>query len=163
MPLALVVEDGTGKPNANAFASVGTVTTKLEAVPFTDAWASVETPEVFVAEASAWLSRLAWDGTPTTSAQALAWPRTGTQRPDGTLIGSNVVPPFVVEATARLAFWLSQQTSTPYTTTGLVPGTELALPGGLRLTPQASNAVLPPDVRQLLAPYVRGGASLVRA
>jgi hypothetical protein len=73
------------------------------------------------------------------------------------------MPAWLIDATARLALWLLQQgTATPYSDNGLAPGTELALPGGLRLTP-ASGAKMPPDVRSLIGPYVRGGSSLVRA
>lgn len=163
MALTLVVEDGTGKADANAFASQATVTAALEASPFTAAWASVANKDACIAEASAWLSRLMWDGVATTATQALAWPRAWMASPDGYAIASNVVPAFVVEATARLAFHLSQQGTTPFADTGLAPGTELELPGGLRLTPASGAPAMPPDVRALVAPYVRGGGALVRA
>ena len=165
MPLTLVVETGVGLANANAFASRTSVTTALEASPFAAAWVGVDvaTQDQCIAEATAWLSRLPWDGVATTSTQALAFPRAWMSSPDGYAIASNVLPAWLVQATARLAFWLSQQTATPFTGTGLAPNTEIELPGGLRLTPAASNATLPLDVRQLIAPYVRGGSSLVRA
>lgn len=165
MPLTLIVETGAGLANANAFASRAQVTARLEASPFADAWALVDVTkqDQCIAEATAWLSRLSWDGVQTTLSQALAFPRAYLATPDGFAIASNLLPPWLLEATARLAFWLSQQSATPYTGTGLAPNTELALPGGLRLTPASSNATLPTDVRQLIAPYVRGGSALVRA
>jgi hypothetical protein len=83
-------------------------------------------------------------------------------RPDGYAIASNLIAPWLIDATARLAFWLSQQEN-PYVSNGLQPGTELQLPGGLRLTP-GSSSQLPIDVRQLIRPYLSGGgSSLVRA
>lgn len=163
MALTLVVEDGTGKANANTFADQATALALLEAHPFAATWTGVATgvKDQCLAEASAWLSRLDWLGVPTTATQALAWPRAWVQRTDGYAIASNVVPTFVVQATARLAFWLSQQTASPYADTGLAPGTELELPGGLRLTP-SSNTPLPPDIRALLSGYVRARGALER-
>jgi hypothetical protein len=97
-----------------------------------------------------------------TRTQALAFPRAWMYRPDGYAIASNLIAPWLIDATARLAFWLSQQEN-PYVSNGLQPGTELQLPGGLRLTP-GSSSQLPIDVRQLIRPYLSGGgSSLVRA
>lgn len=165
MPLTLIPETGAGLANANAFGSLAQVTAVLDASPFADAWAGVDEPKQnqCIAEASAWLSRLGWDGIPTTTTQALAFPRAWMSTPEGLAIASNLIPAWLLQATARLAFWLSQQDDTPYADSGLMPGTELALPGGLRLTPQANGAKLPPDVRQLIGPYVYSGSSLRRA
>lgn len=154
MPLTLIPETGAGMANANTFASRTTVTERLEASPYAGAWAGVDTTtqDQCIAEASAWLSRLTWEGQRTIETQALAWPRAWMTTPDGYAIASNLVPAFVIEATARLAFWLSQQEN-PYVSNGLQPGTELQLPGGLRLTPESSTT-LPVDVLQLIRPYL---------
>ena len=164
MPLTLVVENGTGLANANAFASRVTVTERLEASPYAAAWVGVDPTQQdqCIVEATAWLSRLYWDGVPTTLTQALAFPRAWLRTPVGNAVASNLMPPWLLEATARLAFWLSQQEN-PYLSNGLQPGTELQLPGGLRLTP-AGSTKLPVDVLQLIRPYLSGGgSSLVRA
>jgi hypothetical protein len=164
MPLTLVVETGAGLANANAFASRVTVGERLEASPYAEAWAGVDAAkqDQCIAEATRWLSSLSWDGVPTTRTQALAFPRAWMYRPDGYAIASNLIAPWLIDATARLAFWLSQQEN-PYVSNGLQPGTELQLPGGLRLTP-GSSSQLPIDVRQLIRPYLSGGgSSLVRA
>ena len=163
MALTLVVEDGTGKADANAFVSSATATTLLEAHPFASAWTSVANKDQCIAEATATLSQQPWLGIATSDTQALAWPRAYMQTPDGYAIASNVIPLFLQQACARLAFALSQLSSTPYEDTGLMPGTELELPGGLRLTPSANAATtLPPDVRALLNGYVRGRGALER-
>lgn len=164
MALTLVLEDGSGRADANTFLLYTTATSLLEASPYASAWTSVLQPaaEQCLAEASAWLSRAPWDGIATYDTQALAFPRAWLQTRDGYAIASNTIPLWLKQATARLAFWLSQQTATPWSDTGLEPGTELQLPGGLKMTP-ASGVVMPPDVRALIGPYLRPSNVVVRA
>lgn len=166
MPLTLVVEDGMGKSNATTFQSTADVTARLAAVPFTTAWTDAaliaDKQDQCNLEATAILCRLAWDGVPTYQAQALAWPRAWMATPDGYAIASNLMPAFLLDAHARLCAWLAAQDATPYSDTGLQPGTEIELGSGLRFTPQAGAAALPPDIRALLAPYTRGRHTLVR-
>lgn len=162
MPLTLIPETGAGLANANTFATREQVTAALEALPYAAAWATevdVAKQDQCIVEASAWLTRLGWEGRRTYEAQSLAWPRAWMSTPDGYAIASNLVPAFVVDATARLAFWLSQQ-GNPYASNGLEPGTELQLPGGLRLTPD-SGLKLPTDVLAVLRPYLRTGGAVV--
>lgn len=156
MPLTLIPETGAGLANANTFATLVQITTALEASPFGDAWSTVDVAkqDQCIAEASAILTRLNWLGTRTIDGQALAWPRAWMETPDGYAIASNVIPAFVLDATARLAFWLSQLGATPYNGNGLKPGTELALPGGLRLTPDGGFTI-PADVLAILRPYLQ--------
>lgn len=163
MPIPLVVEDGTGRADANAFASVATVTERLALTPFAAAWVAVDPDRQAqcVAEATAWLSRQRWDGIATTATQALAFPRAWMQTPDGYAVASNLIPAWLIDATARLAYWLSQQASTPFADSGLKPGSELALPGGFRMT-IAADTSMPPDVRDLIRPYTRSSSTLVR-
>lgn len=47
--------------------------------------------------------RPAWTGAPTSSTQALAWPRTGMYDRNGNAIPSNVIPQALKDATAELA------------------------------------------------------------
>jgi len=65
----------------------------------------------------------------------------------------------VADATVRLALWLSQQ-GDPYASNGLQPGTELQLPGGIRLTPD-SGLKLPVDVAGIIRPYLHAGGVVV--
>ncbi len=163
MPLTLIVEDGTGRPDANARASRAGVRAVLARVPFTEAWAAcaTEKQDQSIAEASAWLTRRTWCGIRTYERQALAFPRAHLVTPDGYAVASNLVPAWLIEAVARLAFWLSQQTATPFADSGVQPGTRLNLPGGLSFT-VAGGVTMPPDVRALIAPYVTTSATVVR-
>lgn len=164
MPVTLVVEDGTGRADANAFASAEAVTERLALMPFATLWLGVDLDRQAqcIAEASAWLSREPWMGVRTHETQALAFPRSGMQTPDGYAVASDVLPSWLIDAVARLAYWLSQQSATPFADSGLQPGSELALPGGFRMT-IAAGATMPPDVRGLTRGYVRSSSTLVRA
>ena len=161
MTLVLVVEDGSGLANANAFASAAVVATVLAANPFASAWTTVTTPEPYIAEATAWLSRLRWQGVASKFSQALVFPRFGLVTLDGYPVRADTIPAFLVDATARLALFLSQQSSTPYSDSGLQPRTQIDI-GPLKLTPLAQT-IIPPDVRALLAPYLSSSSSVVRA
>ncbi len=162
MPVTLVPETGAGLPNANVFETRAQLTTRLEAMPFADKWGDVVdlVQDQCNVEACAWITRLGWDGIKTTEALALAFPRAWMSTPDGYAIASNLIPEFIKDGAARLAFWLSQQTQSPYESNGLAPGTELALPGGLRLTPD-SGVRVPPDVAAIFAPYRKDRGSVV--
>ncbi len=164
MALTLILEDGSGRADANTFLLYTEATTLLAASPFADDWASVlqSRAEPCLAEASAWLSRAHWDGVATYPTQALAFPRAWLTTRDGYAIASNLIPLWLKQATARLAYWISQQSTTPYTNTGLAPGTEIELASGLRFTPQ-SQVAMPPDVRALIGDYLCRGNTVRRA
>lgn len=51
-------------------------------------------------------TRRQWTGSPATTTQKLAWPRTGMFDANGNAIASNVIPDALKEATAELAFQL---------------------------------------------------------
>lgn len=164
MTLVLVVESGTGLANANAFASLATVTAAIAALPFAGTtWEDKTVAErnAIVAEATAILSRQSWQGSAVTGTQALAFPRAGLTTRDGWVLDQDIVPAFVVDALARVSLWLASQSASPYETTGLQPGTELEV-GPIRLTP-AGGGTMPLDIRLLLAPYVVSSHTLVRA
>jgi hypothetical protein len=163
MPLTLVVEDGTGRADANTFLSRADATARMAAIPWAAAWATLdgEEQDQRLVEASAWLSRLRWHGQRATPTQALAWPRAWMTTPDGDAISATTVPAVVLDATVRLALALASQTDSPYSATGLEPGTELAV-GPVRLTP-AAGAALPADVAALVGPYTASRATLARA
>jgi len=153
MPLDLVVEDGTGLANANAFAGLSAVATLLEGTRWAAAWELEQDQDVLIGEATAWLSRLAWDGSARTATQALAFPRTGMRTRDGYAVAADSIPAWLVRATALLANYLRQQEVTLFDDTGLEPRTELVV-GPLRLTPSSGGASMPADIGQLLRPYL---------
>lgn len=159
MAFTFVVEDGSGRADANAFASVAAVDDVLAASPFTSAWADDEPTDkqLRICEASRWLSDLSWVGVPRVSGQALAWPRVGVIDERGFPLPFGTVPSFVVQATARLAWSLRGLTATPRASNGLLAGTDLAI-GSIRLTPDAGGQ-LPSDVLALIRLYATVGGS----
>ncbi len=161
MAVTIVVEDGTGKADATTFAAAASVATRLEAHPFGGDFATTTLDkDAIVVEASKWLGRLTWDGARRVETQSLAFPRVGLVTPDGSDVGYTSVPEFVLEAHARVALFLAQQSATPFGDTGLAAGTALKV-GPIELTP-ASAARVTSDIRDLVGPYSRGRSSLVR-
>jgi hypothetical protein len=160
----LVVEDGSGLASANTYVSLAGANAFAATLLFVDAWDDLvaDRQEVLLLEATRWLDRFTWRGTPSTPTQALAWPREGVTDRDHRPIARDVVPGFVVEAQVRLAVWLATQSASPFEATGLQPQTELSV-GPLRLTP-AAGAEMPSDIVATLAPALAGGggARLVR-
>ena len=164
MAFALIPEDGTGLANANALASRDAVSARLAAMPFADAWSDdidTERQDQCIAEASAWFSRLRWQGRRLHSSQAMPFPRVGVVDVDGYLVASDSVPAWVIDGVARCAFWLSQQANNPFTDSGLEPGSRLSLPGGFSMT-VASGVRLPPDVRSAIAIGLESGDRVER-
>lgn len=106
--MALVVEDGTGLSNAEAYCSVANATTYHNARGNADAWDAIEDKEAALRLATDYLTqkyRGKWQGKRTTSAQALDWPRTGvkwTDSPAG-YYADNALPMELVNACAELA------------------------------------------------------------
>jgi hypothetical protein len=120
--MALIVEDGTGLPNADSYVSVADCDTYLENRGYTT-WATLLNAEKenCLRRATDYLVqmyRLRWKGTRAQANQSLDWPRNFVEREDYTyptlngsiFIGgyfyypSNVVPEEVVNACCELAF-----------------------------------------------------------
>lgn len=105
--MALIIEDGTGKPNANSFCSVA-FADEYHALRGNVAWTSiveVATKEQLLVKATDYaegIYALAWPGRVAGKLQALSWPRIGaTAR--GFPIDSISIPNALAEATAELA------------------------------------------------------------
>lgn len=108
--MALVLEDGTGKTNANAYSSVADVDTYLADYARNDvAWtgATATEKETYIIEGTQTLN-LFWGGAllgrKGAYAQALEFPRINMQDRDGYAVPTNVVPNIIKQATAELAF-----------------------------------------------------------
>jgi hypothetical protein len=111
MPLTLVKEDGTGRSDANAYAS------QLDGEPYHEghlyatAWsaATSATKDQALVMATRLIDALfQFNGTRSVSTQALQWPREDCRDPDadgwnGGTVASNYVPRAVVDATCELA------------------------------------------------------------
>lgn len=99
--MAIVVEDGTGLPNANSYVSVAEASAFLtmRALNAFTGLADDAAREAALVNATDWLtSAYDWHGVRKLDTQALAWPRYGRTRrlPAG-------VPPQIVRATSRVA------------------------------------------------------------
>jgi hypothetical protein len=108
--MALIVEDGTGKVNAEAFCSVAQVTTYHAVRSTASAWVDLdlEVQEAALREATDYIQFTyagQWSGDRKSDTQSLDWPRTGAEREDS-LSGywtDNTIPAPLVFATAELA------------------------------------------------------------
>lgn len=105
--MALEVEDGTGKADAESYISVADATTH-HADRGNSAWAGLASDTVreqMLRKATDFMEAYygdRWKGERTTTTQALSWPRTGVCQNDSE-IASNVVPVAVQRACAELA------------------------------------------------------------
>ncbi len=103
--MALVIEDGTGKPTANSYATAASCLAYALArgKTFTDD----ATGEAALIRATAWLDAAylpRWRGYRTHSrAQGLAWPRTGASDIEGNSIASDAIPSEVINACCEAA------------------------------------------------------------
>lgn len=104
--MALEVEDGTGKANAESFISVADAGTRHTAFG-NAAWTGTDAvKEAALRRATAYMEqayRTRWVGCRVESDQALSWPRVVTELVDGFWIDSDVVPAEVANACADLA------------------------------------------------------------
>jgi hypothetical protein len=105
--MALVVEDGTGVPNAESYLSVS----GLQTYCANRNLSLGNTVEVNVLEAAL---RVAteylegryygkWYGTPSTETQALSWPRENVSKPSGGFYAVTAMPAALLAATAQIA------------------------------------------------------------
>lgn len=107
MALSVVKEDGTGKVDANSYASVVDGDAYHDGHLYASAW-TVATEENR-AKALVFATRLIdaeykFKGVRANSTQALQWPRAGCRDPDGTdYLARDVVPSAVVNATCEMA------------------------------------------------------------
>ncbi len=104
--MAIVIEDGTGVPTANAYATVDEVDAIL-AVNIHSKWSLITddaTKENLIMWASRILDqRVKWHGHKTFDTSGLAWPRKCVKDREGTLIDDDLVPLAVKVAVAELA------------------------------------------------------------
>jgi hypothetical protein len=107
--MALVVEDGTGKSDAEAYDTIANISTYLtkygEETTF-DGLASDELREEATREGARYLDAVygvRWLGTRTNETQALDWPRSGVYDYDGFLIDGSTMPQALLDAQAIAA------------------------------------------------------------
>lgn len=111
--MSLIVEDGTGLPDAEAYISVADASTYLAARGYT-AWAALAeaAQEAALRKGADYMGQAygtRWQGERVSSTQALDWPRTGVVA-YGFDVASDSVPAAVANANAELALRASTGT-----------------------------------------------------
>src|SRR5688572_12267975 len=107
MPLVLIKEDGTGKVDANSYASVADGDAYYDGHLYATAWtaATLANKEKALVFATRLIdAEYQFAGWKSHESQALQWPRGSCLDPDGTEdLPSDAVPKAVVDATCELA------------------------------------------------------------
>jgi len=104
--MALVVEDGTGKPDAESYVSVTDADAYLAKRGIAGTWAATSgAKEIALIQATDYMEQMyrsAWSGSRVRSTQTLSWPRTGVYV-DGFSVPATLVPTEVKVACVQLA------------------------------------------------------------
>ena len=105
--MALIVEDGTGKSNAESYISVADADTYHSNLGNTS-WAALETgpKEILLRKATNYMIQVyrdLWNGLRSVSGQALDWPRSGVVVDDFVAIDIDEMPNEILNACAELA------------------------------------------------------------
>lgn len=165
--MALVVEDGTGKSNAESYVSVAEADARHLAFGNTGWTGADAAKEAALRRATAYMMasyRTRWLGTRVRHDQALDWPRYIDGQVDGWWIDSNVVPAEIRNACADLALRALAEDLAPDLERGVVREKVGPLEVEYdRASPQAKRFRA---VEMMLAPYLRGSsatATLVRS
>lgn len=127
--MALIVETGSGNPNANSYVSVAFADDYFASHPYyADNWADLTTPqkESLLSSASRNLDMMVnWRGTPTTTSQGLRWPRRDAANLDGIPYPSNMIPLALKQAVCEYAYFMSTPQGNPDTPSETEGVTEL--------------------------------------
>lgn len=103
--MALIVEDGTGKPDAESYADAATFAEYAglfgRTIPVTEA-----EQEALLRRAALQMNTLGWKGSRAVAGQALAWPRAGVVR-DGEYLPAAYIPREIEQGQMALAFELA--------------------------------------------------------
>lgn len=164
MPVTVTVEDGTGLPTANSYASVAQADAYFAARPRSTAWTGLTDDQKgqFLIHATRILdASVVWSGEALSEAQALAFPR----YPDE--LESAEVPAVIPVAEYELAYLLIGR---DLTADPALNGLRVIEVGPIKIEANAATGpdIIPRWVRNLIAPYgtARGdsvNAKLVRA
>jgi hypothetical protein len=106
MAITLIVEDGSGKSNANSYTSIAEGDAYHDAHLYSSDWtgATDATKDIALAMATRQLDeKFTWDGTKANETNALQWPRHNTTDRGGYAIESTEIPQDLINATAELA------------------------------------------------------------
>jgi len=162
--MTLVVEDGTGKTNAESYASVAQADTRLAALGMT-VWASNTTTterEQALRRATAFMEqafRTDWVGARLLRDQALSWPRYGAEA-DGFVLDSISVPTDIVNACIDLAFKAASGDLNADLTRAVLR--EKVGPIETEYAPNSPQATRYVSIEMALRPYLRGSRVMAR-
>lgn len=99
--MALIIEDGTAKSDAQSYISAIDFTAYATARGFTLTAATDAAKEAILLRAMDWLEQQPFKGYKHTQAQALQWPRYGVTI-DGYVIETNVIPQLLIDAQCEI-------------------------------------------------------------
>jgi hypothetical protein len=109
----LIVETGSGKPNANSYISLEEANSYFENKRLnSSSWTSTSDANKKIAlkmATSVLDHEVQWKGEKRYTAGSLRWPRNWVYDDDGALLSNDYVPSTVREATAEMALWLLGQ------------------------------------------------------
>jgi hypothetical protein len=154
----LVLETGGGLTNSNSYASLAEAEIILSVRPdrYKTKWLAADNYQK--EQVLIWATQLLdewilWPGVQNTDEQALLFPRSGVVNPDGYVLGSYQVYPFVKRATVELALALLAADLTSEPPRGL--DSLRVGPIGLDFNNQESKQqrVIPRSVMSILAPF----------
>lgn len=167
--MALIVEDGTGKVDAESFASVAEADT-YHLNRGNAAWAalpSATVKEQCLRRATDYMQQMyreRWEGWRKTVAQALEWPRSGAisdaNYPYPIYVADNIVPPQVKNACVELAL----KANSGALVADLDRAKSHVKVGEIEVTydPQSTETKRYPTVEAYLMPLLRGNGNSVR-
>lgn len=157
--MALEVEDGTGKPDAEAYISVADASAYFVARSVS-AWTEVADKEAALRLATDYMQQIyggRWKGAKVSPTQALDWPRDGVMV-DGYEVPADAVPVEIQRACAELAV---RSASAPLSADqGPAVKSETVGPLSVTYADSAVQRLRYVAVDNLLARFMRGGAGM---
>lgn len=108
--MALIVEDGTGKADAQSYASVTTLETYVTLYGVTLAAADTAAKEVLLVKAMLFIESQSFKGDKATQDQALQYPRYNVIL-DGYLVSGDVIPNLLINALCETAISIDSGTN----------------------------------------------------
>jgi len=142
------LDAAVGGASANSYISLEDAAEYFSMRLQTEAWdaAAEASREKALMQATRMLDRLHWTGSRTTSAQALAWPRTGTTL-HGAALDGDAVPARIREACCELALALLRGYG------GGFDGIDSFRLGGVSVNFSGPSQTFPPEVDRLIEPF----------
>jgi hypothetical protein len=154
--VTLVVEDGSGKADANTLISLAAATSYHEGNLYASAWtaAASTTRETALVMATRIIDQgVRWRGSKEDEDNALEWPRLGVVDHNGFTLDSNVVPERVKTGVAEFARWLIESDRTAEAETKGLSQIE-AGPLKAVIDRDDRTAVIPDIVVNMIRPYI---------